>query len=142
MPAAAAAAQAIGHNTVMAADDRTMRRWSEAHRRCAARPRIAWQDECMGQGFGIESHGAHHNGPHRAAARYLVVIDTAGESLARLFDAARDQVAEFDASTGEVAVMTRGLAPQRSAASTEWDQALGSHNAAERAAAEVYTLDV
>ena len=96
----------------------------------------------MGQGFGIESHSAHHSGPHRPPARYLVVIDSAGESLARMFGATRDQVAEFDASTEEVAAMTRGLVPERSAARAEWDQALAGHTAAERAAAEVYTLDV
>ena len=96
----------------------------------------------MGQGFGIESHGAHHSGPHRAPARYLVVIEGAGESLARLFDAARVQVAEFDASTEEVATRTRGLMPERNAADATWDQALAGHTAAERAAAEVYTLDV
>lgn len=96
----------------------------------------------MGQGFGIESHGAHKSGPHRAAARYLVVIDAGGESTARLFDASRAPVADFDASTEEVAVMTRGLAAERSAGASEWDHALASHSVAERAAAEVYTLDV
>jgi len=96
----------------------------------------------MGQGFGIESPGAHRAGPQRPPARYLVVIDSAGESLARLFSAARLQVAEFDASTEEVAVMTRGLVAVHGAGRPEWDQALEGHSATERAAAEVYTLDV
>lgn len=96
----------------------------------------------MGQGFGIESHRTHASGVHRVAARYLVVIDSGGESLAKMFSDARAQVAEFDASTEEVAVMTRGLVPVRSGADTEWNQALGAHTAAERSAAEVYTLDI
>ena len=96
----------------------------------------------MGQGFGIESHAAHQSGPHRSPARYLVVIDAGGESIARLFDAARAQVAEFDASTEEVAVMTQGLASQATGAEADWDHALSAHSAAQRAAAAVYTLDV
>jgi len=90
----------------------------------------------------MESHGAHAAGPHRQPARYLVVIAAAGESLARLFTEQRLQVAEFDASTEEVAVMTRGLVAARSAGATEWDQALEAHTPAERSAAEIYTLDV
>jgi len=41
-----------------------------------------------------------------------------------------------------VALMTRGLAPAAGAAGPEWDRALEGHSAAERRAAEVYTLDV
>jgi len=96
----------------------------------------------MTQDFGMESHGKHAHAPLRAVSRYLVVIDSGGESLARLFDAKREQVAEFDASTEEVAVMTRGLLPTRAATEVDWDRALESHNSAERAAAEVYTLDL
>ncbi|MEP7102891.1 MAG: hypothetical protein ABI781_20435 [Burkholderiales bacterium] len=90
----------------------------------------------------MESHGAHTSGPRRQAARYLIVIDAAGESLARLFTEARLQVGEFDASTEEVAVMTRGLVALHGATGVEWDQTLEGHTAAERAAAEVYTLDL
>lgn len=90
----------------------------------------------------MESHGAHRNGTHRPPARYLVVIDAGGEQVARLFDARREQVAEFDASTEEVAVMLKGLAPAKVGASADWDHALASHSADERAAAEVYTLDL
>ena len=96
----------------------------------------------MGQGFGMESHGTHVHGALRQRVRYLVMIDAAGESLARLFSETREQIAEFDASTEEVAVMTRGLSAARDASGPEWDRALQSHSAAERAAAEVYTLDV
>ena len=96
----------------------------------------------MTQDYGIEAHGKHAHAPLRAVTRYLVVIDAGGESLARLFDGARLQEAEFDASTEEVSVMTRGLVPQRSAGEAEWDVALAGHSAGERAAAEVYTLDV
>ena len=96
----------------------------------------------MGNGFGIESHGAHAHGPHRKPARYLVVIDAGGESVARLFLDTHEQVAEFDAGTEEVAVMARGLTPQIGAGGAEWDRALGGHSAAERRGAEVYLLDV
>ena len=75
-------------------------------------------------------------------AKYLVLIDAADARIARLFDASHRQVVEFDASSEEVAVMTRGLTPARGAAGTEWGTALQGHSAAERAGAEVYTLDV
>jgi hypothetical protein len=38
--------------------------------------------------------------------------------------------------------MTRGLVPALGAAGPEWDRALDGHSNTERAAAEVYTLDV
>ena len=90
----------------------------------------------------MESHGAHRNGTHRPPARYLVIIDAGGEQVARLFDERRTQVAEFDAGTEEVAVMAKGLAPQSGAGAADWDQALASHSAAERAAADIYLLDL
>jgi hypothetical protein len=81
-------------------------------------------------------------GAHRPPARYLVVIDAGGEQIARLFDAHRALVAEFDAGTEEVAVMAKGLAPQNGADAAEWDQALASHSARERASADIYLLDL
>lgn len=96
----------------------------------------------MTQDYGMESPHRHGHGPLRAVTRYLVVIDADGESIARLFTADRMQVAEFDASTEEVAVMTRGLVPVREGAAPDWHAALEGHTARERAAAEVYTLDV
>jgi hypothetical protein len=38
--------------------------------------------------------------------------------------------------------MAAGLVPTRGADSPEWDRALGGHSAAERSAADVYTLDI
>ncbi len=96
----------------------------------------------MNQGFGMEAPHAHDVGALRQPARYLVIIDAAGATVARLFLATRQQVGEFDAGTEEVALMTQGLAPARGADAPEWDRALEGHSAAERAAAEVYTLDV
>ena len=96
----------------------------------------------MNHGFGIETPGGHHGSPHRAVTRYMVLIDAAGSTLARLFLANRTQVAEFDAGTEEVALMTQGLAPARGADGPEWDRALEGHSADERRAAEVYALDV
>lgn len=78
----------------------------------------------------------------QAPARYLVIIDVDGASTAMLFTAERVRVADFDAGTEEIAVMTTGLAPQRSAMAPEWDRALAGSNAAARAAADVYLLDV
>jgi hypothetical protein len=75
-------------------------------------------------------------------AKYLVIIDADGAATALLFDAARRQVADFDASTEEVAVMTSGISPQQGAGGTEWNHALRGHGAPERAVAQVYTLDV
>ena len=78
----------------------------------------------------------------QAPARYLVIIESDGSMLARLFDAQRIQRAEFDAASEEVAVMTSCLQPAADAGGAAWDQPLAGHNAAERAAAQVYTLDV
>ena len=96
----------------------------------------------MSQNFGIEKPAEHSHSPLRAPARYLVLIDAAGVSVARLFLATREQVGEFDGATEEVARMTRGLMPEHAAGAPEWDRALDGHSAQERAAAEVYTLDV
>ena len=79
---------------------------------------------------------------HQKPARFLVIIDAAGETVARLFDDTRRQLNDFDASSSEVAVMTQGLVPTSDAAESGWDAALSGHNATERAAAEVYLLDV
>lgn len=78
----------------------------------------------------------------QARAKYLVIIDAGGAMVALLFDAQRHQVAEFDAATEEVAVMTAGLQPAADGAAVEWDAALRGHSASERAKAAVYTLDV
>ena len=96
----------------------------------------------MAQVFGNEVPRRHNEAPTREAARYLVVIDSGGAAIARLLSAARQQVGEGDASTEEVTVMTRGLAPASGADGPEWDHALSGHSAADRRAARVYTLDV
>jgi len=95
----------------------------------------------MSDGFGIESPSPHHDAPPRRVSRWLVVIDAGGFAVARLFLDSREQVAEFDASTEETVSMTRGLVPAVGAGGPEWDGALASHSAAERAAARVYTLE-
>jgi hypothetical protein len=96
----------------------------------------------MAQVYGNEVPRKHSDAPMRKAARYLVVIESGGVVLARLFVDTREQVAEFDASTEEVTLMTQGLVPVVGAEGAEWDQALAGHSAIERAAARVYTLDV
>ena len=96
----------------------------------------------MNNGFGMASPAAHSRTPLQQPVRYLVVIDSAGACIARLFLATHEQVGEFDAATEEIAQMTSGLMPAHSALDPEWDKALAGHIAVERAAAEVYTLDV
>jgi len=96
----------------------------------------------MSQGFGIEKPAAHQPSAHRAPARYLVLIDAAGSTLARLVLASFEAVAEFDAGTEEVALMTKGLQSVKGASGAEWDRALAGHSADERIDAEVFTLDV
>ena len=96
----------------------------------------------MNQGFGGESPRQHVQAPQRKTTRYLVVIDSGGSAVARLFLDTREQVAEFDAGTEEVTQMTHGLAPVIGANGAEWDRALGGHSALERGAAAVYTLDL
>lgn len=96
----------------------------------------------MAQVFGNEVRRQHGQAAMRKAARYLVVIEAGGPAVARLFDESREQVAEFDASTEEVTLMTQGLVPALGADGPEWDRALAGHSAAERHAARVYTLDV
>lgn len=79
----------------------------------------------------------------QAPARFLVLIESGGVSEAIMFTDKRERVADFDAATEEVAVMTTGLAPAYGAgALPEWDEALSGHSPAERSAAVVYTLDV
>lgn len=95
----------------------------------------------MAQVFGNEVPRRHTQTSLRKVARYLVLIDSGGFAVARLFVDTREQVAEFDASTEEVAQMTQGLAPAFGADGPEWDRALEGHSAAERRAAHVYTLD-
>lgn len=96
----------------------------------------------MSQVFGRESAPAHAQTTHRKPARYLVVIDAGGSLVARLFLDTRVQVAEFDAATEEASQMTAGRVPVKGADGVEWDRALEGHTAAERCAADVYTLDV
>ena len=96
----------------------------------------------MSDSLGDEARGRYAPHVYKKVARFLVVIDAAGEVVARLFDDERRALAEFDASSEEVAMMTKGLDPDEGAAGPEWDAALGGHNPQERRAAQVYTLDV
>lgn len=97
----------------------------------------------MSQTFGIETPREHSLASHKKPVRYLIVIDSGGSMVARLFLETREMVAEFDAAVEEVTVMTQGLAPDiGGAVGAEWDRALRGHNADERAAAKVYTLAI
>lgn len=107
-------------------------------------PRLSylWQYVEMTQTFGIETPKENAPTPHQEPVRYLVVIDSGGSMVARLFLDTREMVAEFDAAAEEVTAMTSGLVPEVGALGSEWDQALLGHSADERSAAKVYTLDI
>jgi hypothetical protein len=96
----------------------------------------------MSQGFGMEKPSPHKQAELRKVARYLIVIDSGGYAVARLFTEEREQVAEFDASTEDTASMTSGLSSTGGAQAPEWDRALAGHSAGERAAAQVYRLSI
>jgi len=107
-----------------------------------AAPHSGARETHMGYGFGNEIPHAHGNTTPRPRSRYLVVIDSGGFMVARLFLESREQVAEFDASTEEVAQMIGHLQPGSDALDAAWDRALAGHSAAERAQARVYVLDL
>ena len=94
----------------------------------------------MDHGYGIDSPGEHHHAPLRKPVRYVVIIEEAGTHVARLFLETREQVGEVDAGAEEVADLLKGHAPARTASEPIWDTALRGNSAAERSAAEVYTL--
>ncbi|MDH5537844.1 MAG: hypothetical protein OEY03_00445 [Rhizobacter sp.] len=96
----------------------------------------------MGEGFGIEVPGPHSTMSRRPPARYLVIIGSGGVNIARLFMDSLEPAGEFDAATEEVTVLTRGHSPVQGATGPEWDKALQGHNAAERRAAKVFTIDL
>lgn len=96
----------------------------------------------MSQGFGMETPSKHHQTTLRKAARYLVLIDSGGYAVARLFLESFEQIAEFDAATEETNSMISGLSATHGASGAEWDKALAGHSAEERAAAEVFVLKV
>jgi hypothetical protein len=101
-----------------------------------------WQDDSMSQTFGMEAPRKHTGTPRPAPARYLVVIESGGSMVARLFQETREQVSECDAAVEDITVMTQHLAPQQGALGPEWDLGLQGHSRAERAGARVYTLNV
>jgi hypothetical protein len=79
---------------------------------------------------------------HKTPAKYLVLIESDGAMVAKLFDGQFAHVNDFDASSEEVAVMTKGLMPQRSANDGTWAKVLAGHGETERRAALIFTLDV
>lgn len=94
----------------------------------------------MSQNFGIAMPAPHRAIAHRAPVRYLVILDSGGAMVARMFLASRELVSECDGAATEVANMTAGIKPAVGALGAEWDVALGGHNTLERSTAAVYTL--
>lgn len=95
----------------------------------------------MSQNYGIPVPPPHEHTDVRDAVRYVVLIESGGHVIARLFLADRTQVAEFDGGAEEVAMMTHELLSSEGASGSEWDHALGGHSAEERAQASVFTLE-
>ena len=96
----------------------------------------------MIDGYGIEIHAAHPDSRTSEPVRFLVIIDSGGVPLARLFLSSRKQVEEFDASTVEVSAMTHEHTFVIGAEGREWDEALLGHSREERRTAQVYTLEI
>jgi len=74
--------------------------------------------------------------------KFLVLIEAGDGMVARFFDANHVHMSDIDASSEEVAVMTRGLLPEHAGNDGPWRQVLSSHNAEERDAAQIYTLEL
>ncbi len=79
---------------------------------------------------------------HKTPVKYLVVIESDGAMLAKLYDERLVHVNDIDASSEEVAVMTRGLAPSHSGNQAPWVGVLVGHGEAQRLTAQVFTLSV
>jgi hypothetical protein len=79
---------------------------------------------------------------NKTPVKYLVVIESDGAMLAKLYDDQFAHVNDIDAGSEEVAVMTQGLMPTRDANDATWAKVLVGHGEPERRAARVFTLDV
>ncbi|MET0333908.1 MAG: hypothetical protein ABW190_06525 [Rhizobacter sp.] len=79
---------------------------------------------------------------HKTPVKYLVIIESDGAMVAKLYDAELKHVNDIDAGSEEVAVMTKGLSAAKSGNDATWSEVLTGHGEAERRAAQVYTLDV
>ena len=94
----------------------------------------------MDHGYGIQAPGEHVPAIHLGHPRWLVIIESAGSSVARWYLGNRELVTEVLAGSEEVASMTQGLAPEKTAHLAEWDAALAGDSREAREAADVYTL--
>lgn len=74
-------------------------------------------------------------------ARYLVLLESGEGMVARLFDAERSPLGEFDASSFEVAEMTSRRVPTIGIDPAAWGHVLEGHSPQQLGAARVYALD-
>ncbi|MCR5882710.1 hypothetical protein LRS03_07520 [Rhizobacter sp. J219] len=79
---------------------------------------------------------------HKPPVKYLVIIESDGAMVAKLYDAQFRHENDIDAGSEEVAVMTRGLKAEKTGNDATWSKVLAGHGETERRAAEVYTLDL
>ena len=74
--------------------------------------------------------------------RYLVLIESGGAPIARLFDADQAHILDIDATSEEVTDMTAGHTPAHDGTENKWDKPLQGHTLQERQAAQIFTLDI
>jgi hypothetical protein len=96
----------------------------------------------MSQDFGIQMPMRHDVTVHTKPVKYLVLIESGGGMLAKLFLESKELSMECDAASAEVASMTADLTPEVGACAPEWDAALCAFDPKARALAEIFTLTV
>jgi hypothetical protein len=94
----------------------------------------------MSQDFGIQMPVRHEVTAHSKPVKYLVLIESGGGMLAKLFLESRELSMECDAAAAEVASMTADLTPEIGACAPAWDAALCAFDPKTRASAEIFTL--
>jgi hypothetical protein len=94
----------------------------------------------MSQDFGMQVPSRHATASRPSPVKFLVLIDSGGGSVARLYSDAHSLLNECDASAPEITAMTTGLAPGKDAMGRAWDPALRTFGMQERLTAEVFTL--
>lgn len=95
----------------------------------------------MSQDFGMQVPVRHALATRPQPVKYLVLIDSGGTRIARLYPATFTLANECDASSAEITAMTSGLTPHLGATGSNWDAALQAFSYEERLAAEVFTLE-
>ena len=94
----------------------------------------------MSQDFGMPVPTRHDALAQRQAVRHVMVTDSGGARVARLYLENLELVNEFDAAVNEVVEMTSGRVARAVDHDPLWACAMHGLSDAERASARVYTL--